>query len=582
MKTPDIKKQLQRLRDSSVMICEWDTHAMRAAVFQRKKKTLQITARAASDEALPDRALADIVNDLRKQGWQGKNVIVLTPSAVNTLVELPVTPKKPKPVEQMHELVRWEAEPVLMQHQLQWSIGQLLRNRGLLTHEQVSEVSEKQKRQQRAAGQSAIRFGDMAVEMGYATEDDITHSNELQDWLSGEDDQIICGWSGQGEVADAPGVWQWWVSAIYSAVVDKWDELCRDLDLNLTGMMPLTGNALALADTESKATMLLETSTLSTSAMLIQRQNVTAVSEFIHPQQENDTACLEAYHAINAPAKVAIQLACPAVQLPELARHLEDTLDSTPTVLPASEQAGVSPGMQAVAQHVFRLDGHKRICLIRRSGPQPPPMYRQEVQATALVAGLFLLIIATEVVQIIEHRQVAAEKAEIDERAEVLDAAVERIEKQKEAINAKKAELEKQRADQERMQARLDFFGQKLPERALLVQAVLGLLQSTVSEQIVLNRIDEMGRRVGLREDQAPTIRPGMVELDNFNVDAWAMTESAAQEFVQNMKVASAPWDMEVRDIQVFEKIGPMKMEGFAVSMSLLRVKEASTEGSGS
>jgi hypothetical protein len=63
-----------------------------------------------------------------------------------------------------------------------------------------------------------------------------------------------------------------------------------------------------------------------------------------------------------------------------------------------------------------------------------------------------------------------------------------------------------------------------------------------------------------------------MVETDNFNIDAWALTESAAQEFVQNMKLSVTAWDMEVRDIQVIEKAGPMNLAGYSVSMSLVRV----------
>jgi hypothetical protein len=65
---------------------------------------------------------------------------------------------------------------------------------------------------------------------------------------------------------------------------------------------------------------------------------------------------------------------------------------------------------------------------------------------------------------------------------------------------------------------------------------------------------------------------PGVIEADNFNIDAWALSEAAAQEFVQNMKLAVAPWSMEVRDIQVMEKPGPMNLDGYSVSLSLVRV----------
>jgi hypothetical protein len=210
--------------------------------------------------------------------------------------------------------------------------------------------------------------------------------------------------------------------------------------------------------------------------------------------------------------------------------------------------------------------------MVRLGGPLPPTIQRPEVQAGALVAGLLFLIIVTEVVMSVQYGSIKSEKAEIDERAEVLDAAVARIDKQRSEIEKRKAELEQQKENQRRMLARLEFFGNELPDRAILVQAILGILQNNVNEQIVVNRIDEMGRRVGVQPPITPLNKPGVIETDNFNIDAWALTESAAQEFVQNMKLAVAAWSMEVRDIQVIEKNGPMNLAGYSVSLSLVRV----------
>jgi hypothetical protein len=185
---------------------------------------------------------------------------------------------------------------------------------------------------------------------------------------------------------------------------------------------------------------------------------------------------------------------------------------------------------------------------------------------------MLVLIVISEVTLSLQYAGISKEKAEIDERADVLDAAVDRIKKQREAIEKQKAELIEQKESQRRMEARLEFFGQELPERALLVQAILGVLQNNINEQIVVSRVDEMGRRATVQPAVTPLNKPGMVETDNFNIDAWALTESAAQEFVQNMKLSVTAWDMEVRDIQVIEKAGPMNLAGYSVSMSLVRV----------
>jgi hypothetical protein len=146
------------------------------------------------------------------------------------------------------------------------------------------------------------------------------------------------------------------------------------------------------------------------------------------------------------------------------------------------------------------------------------------------------------------------------------------LKKQRDEIDRRKAELEQQKQDQRRMESRLSFFGVELTDRAVLVQAILGILQNNINEQIIVHRIDEMGRRVGVQPPVAPLNMPGVIEADNFNIDAWALSEAAAQEFVQNMKLAVAPWSMEVRDIQVMEMPGPMNLDGYSVSLSLVRV----------
>ncbi|MBD3635596.1 MAG: hypothetical protein HUJ23_11915, partial [Methylophaga sp.] len=114
---------------------------MKAAVFGKAGKKLQVQATGSSDSMDPAVAFSQVLSSLKTQGWSGKDVIVLTPSVMTAMIELPVSAKKPKPVAQMHELVRWEVEPMLMQHQLQWTLGQLMESHGMLTPEQVLEIN---------------------------------------------------------------------------------------------------------------------------------------------------------------------------------------------------------------------------------------------------------------------------------------------------------------------------------------------------------------------------------------------------------------------------------------------------------
>jgi hypothetical protein len=577
MNLKQLKDKLFSFNASSVMVCEWTGISMQAAIINRTGKKLQVQGTANSDNIDPTVAFSQVLSSLKTQGWKGNHVIVLTPSVMSAMVELPVSPKKPKPVPQMHELVRWEVEPLLMQHQQQWTLGQLMESHGMLSASQVLEINQTQKRYKQEGIKSehgSKRFGEVALELGHVTREQAQSLFVVQDWLRGEDDEIMCGWSAQGEVEDAPGVWNWLTTATYQSLLDKWQELCQDYNLMLAGLMPLTGNSVALIEQAEKHVVVLETTEFMTTSTHLRRQQITSVQHYANRSASMLDSCLEVFHAENA-QHPGLVLAAPPDSLPDLKRSLSSALANEPALVMFDQKEGVSPGLFAAGRLFFGLRGARKISMVRPGGPLPAPIQRPEVQGGLLVAGLLCLIIVTEVVMNVQHSAIKAEKKEIDERAKVLDEAVARIDKQRNEIEKRKAELEQQKESQRRMQARLEFFGNELPDRALLVQAILGILQNNTTEQIIVNRIDEMGRRVGIQPPTNPLNKPGVIETDNFNIDAWALTESAAQEFVQNMKLAVTAWDMEVRDIQVVEKTGPMNLTGYSVSLSLVRVVQA-------
>jgi hypothetical protein len=586
MNLNSLTDKLTSLRSNNVLVCEWSGLSMQAAAFSRSGKNVQVTATADTNSVDPAVAFSQVLSSIRTQGWKGKEVIILTPSVMSAMVELPVSPRKPKPVEQMHELVRWEVEPLLMQHQMQWTLGQLMESHGFLTPEQVLEINQTQKLQRqemnKADRQAGKRFGELALELGYITREQAQSLFLIQDWLRGEDDEVMCGWSAQGEVDDAPGVWNWLTTATYQSLLDKWRELCDEYQLSLVGLMPLTGNSVSLIKEAEKHIVVLETTEFMTTSIHLKRHQIVSVQHYANRSASMLDSCLEVFHAENA-QHPGLVLAAPPDNMPGLRRSLSSALANEPALVMFDEKEGVSPGLFAAARLFFGLRGSKKISMVRLGGPLPPVMQRQAAQAGALVTGLLFLIVVSEVAMWIQHSAVAREKAEIDERAAVLDQAVARIDKQRSEIDKRKAELEQQKESQRRMQARLDFFGSELPKRTMLVQAILGILQNNVNEQLIVNRIDEMGRRVGVQPPTTPLNKPGLIETDNFNIDAWALTESAAQEFVQNMKLAVATWDLEVRDIQVIEKTGPMNLAGYSVSFSLVRVMSKSElEGSAS
>jgi hypothetical protein len=106
---------------------------------------------------------------------------------------------------------------------------------------------------------------------------------------------------------------------------------------------------------------------------------------------------------------------------------------------------------------------------------------------------------------------------------------------------------------------------------------VLGVLQDTVTDEVIIVSIDETAKSA-----KAMPVAPAMpamakdkrVEVENFNIEAWAVSEAAAQAFIQKMKEKVAPWHLEARDAQVSSRKGPLNLDGFAVLMRLVRLVE--------
>ena len=106
----------------------------------------------------------------------------------------------------------------------------------------------------------------------------------------------------------------------------------------------------------------------------------------------------------------------------------------------------------------------------------------------------------------------------------------------------------------------------------MLLQAVLGTLQNALNDHIVINSIDEMGKRLPMMAANQP-VQSDFIELDNFNIDAWSLSESAAQEFIQALKDSATTWNLIVKDVQILERSGPLGLDGYAVGLSLVKVK---------
>lgn len=580
----NLDRFLHFAKPSELLVCETDGFSLRGAVLAKVGNHVDVLYQAKTEQVDMAEAVADLFAALKAEGWKGGGkAVLLSPAVLSTLVELPVNPKKPRPLPQMLELVRWEVEPLLMQHMTRWSVGHLLVGQGYMTEEQALAVMDLQQGKPNQAGGlelsekfSLRRFGELAEELGYIKRSQLNACLTGQEWLKADDEQIECGWVPQGPLADVPGTFNWLVSCVNKSLVQRWVSVFARHGVKLKQLYPLTGCSGALLPKSAANAVILESHPGLAFGTRLAANAVNGQHQYMNLAKSPLEICLESYHAMHVAPNEALWLASWR-QTPDLAGELRQMLAIDVHELEHEALSDwVSPGMLGAAQHALGLADDSRCVGVREGGPLPALPHRLEFRAAALLVSLLLLVAAAEISLLVRKSAIDSRKQEVDARWKVVDEATKRINAQIEQITQRKQALAQQKADQQRYQALLDFYGGEIPARTALVQGVLGILQNTVGDDVVMIGIDEPDKTAAL-----PVVTPPgnaqqdkRIEVENFRLEAWAINENAAQSFIQVMTQAVQPWQLEVRDALVAARKGPLNADGFAVTMRLVRLIE--------
>lgn len=582
----NIKNLVPFSAPSELLVFETDGFSLRAALIKNSGYKTSVVFTAGSPLADMAEAVKEIAEQLKQNGYKGGKAILLSPAVLSTLVELPINPKKSRPIPQMQELIRWEVEPLLMQHTTRWTVGHLLVGQGYMTAEQAQTVMDMQQGKANPTGElqttdklSLRRFGELAEELGYIRRSQLNACLTGQEWLKSEDEDIALGWSAQGEVEDVPGTFGWLVSCMSKSLLDRWESTFKTHNIKLLAMYPLTGSSNTLHHSDAPSSVIIESHKGMAFISKLHKGFVTNQQQYVNPQQSDVARCLESFHSMSATTNTVIGLATWQGNTNDLVTELKTTLEREVTALePTTPSENVSPGMLGAALHLFQKKLAHRVAQVRVGGPLPPVMQRPTTRAGILVAVLVGLIAISEVSLALIQYQTLAEKEKVDLQWEIVSNSNKRISAQAEEIEQRKEEIKKQEQEQKRMQALIDFYGHDIPERVSLVQSLLGILQRTVTDEVVINSIDELGKRASFKQVINSTLsQDSRVEIENFNIDAWALSETAAQSFLQSLAEAIQPWGLEIRDPKVLSRQGPLNLEGFGIGFRIVKLATPET-----
>lgn len=573
---------------SQILVCETDGFSLHAAVLRRADQDMELLYQARTEQVDMAEGLGDVLTALKSQGWEGGGAaILLSPAVLSTLVELPVNPKKPRPLNQMLELVRWEAEPLLLQHVTRWSVGHLLVGQGYMTEEQARTVMDLQQGKSSPNGGLAMaeqfslrRFGDLAVELGFIKRSQLNACLTGQEWLKSADEAIDCGWAAQGAVEDIPGTYNWLISCVHHSLLQRWTDAFARHGLKLQAMYPLTGCSAALLPEADGNVALLEALPGLGFGARLTGGGYTALRHYLNLHKAPLDICLESYHALHAPPREPLWLASWPVS-PALAAELEHMLEVEVHVLHhGSIDGGIAPGMAGAAFHALGLADADACVGVRVGGPLPPFADRLEVRALALALALLMLAGVSELSLWLRKSHVESYKQQVDSSWRSIDEAVKRINAKTAEISQIKDKIKSARTEQSRLENLARFYEEDIPERMDLVKGVLGMLQAVVDDEVVIERLDETDKptlKAATPPPNTPSSNPAdakRIEAEHWVLEAWAVSDSAAQTFIKRVGDAAARWDLQLRDPKVTFGKGPLQSNGFTISLRLVKLAE--------
>lgn len=505
-----------------LLVVETDGFSVRAAVVRRTgKRGLSIDRLVQTSRTDPLLAAADAIEELQKtEPHLPRKAVVVSVEVTPALLSLPIAPNGRAP-EQLQNALRWEMEPRVAQRIGSRQIGGILMGLGVLSSQQVEKLlaDQKQSRSLLGAGQRPPRFGELAVDHGYATKDQLKSALELQRWFTADEVDLACGWStirsGKNE-----GRHPWLVAGLCRNRRRRWKEILRAKGIELEGVYPLAGSAGPVLSPQSPspcACIQLEQGL----AVLYRFQNGHPESLEIQYTGERHHNLWESFRFL-AEEGIHNVWVCGRDVKPILDQL--DTLDGcNPNLLQAAEAVlpeNVTPEslvpMIGAARHALGLSPKECAVCVPARDPAAPLLKRPFIRGLAIPAAAVLLCLGAEfgVSRYQENleREAAVLKQQLDEKKFEVRNKQSLIQ----TGQTLQADIDQERERLNSIRSQLKYYENDLPHRARFLPELLEVVSDNITDDIFLESLEEK--------------EPYHVELDG-----WALTDAAAQRFYQSL-----------------------------------------------
>lgn len=171
---------------ASCLVIETDGYDMAAASARRGRRGLELSPVPSRARVRPLRDGAEMAAEiLSKPGPALRHAVVCTPEATAAVLRLPAALMK-QPEDKIRAALLWDFSPVAGHRAGSARLGTVLVQAGVLTPEGFHRVQREAAPSDSGRGPRR-RFGELAVEAGFADRGDIEEALARQEWLAGPD-----------------------------------------------------------------------------------------------------------------------------------------------------------------------------------------------------------------------------------------------------------------------------------------------------------------------------------------------------------------------------------------------------------
>lgn len=577
----DLEQTLSKLLSfqhiNNVLVCEAGFTELRATIIEKKKDKLVASPEIMHSDAFDfPAAVAEIMRKVKLKGWKGKHAILLTPSVVTAPVFLPIPHKHKLPVLQFEDAVRWEIDPIMQQQKQMLMLGQILIANRSITPSQLSKILEEQAGIDRSKNREVVykRLGELAIERGFLTPNRLEQALARQQWFTDDEDEIKCDWRPLKATTELdPSSFPWLAAGINRAVIRKWQAAFAQQAVKLEACYPVTGVALGSNELSTTAKqgkgkpaseVVLDLQTHAISAALLVNGSL---SQLVTAGCYGDNRLMQlsdVYHRLGEPIWQQVRLLDTVSKSEqEAALLIEDVTQLINHVVEPIKQSNRSCGyaMIGAASHSMGLSRARNVQGVSVHDPLPPLMQRFEVRAILAMAAFLLLLLLTELAMLGKQFWIDYQQYTIQDDLTKIEQARKAIQDNIDRVEALEAELDGLEKNAQSLTTIQTLYGEKLPARNQSLQEFLKALETAVDDGVVIDKVNENGIR-------------------GFTINAWALNETDAQNFIKRFQLTLNPLNYRLKDITVSQQTGRLGMIGHGIVFNATQLDDEKWEAS--